>query len=206
MSQKKLICYIAYCLRFHPVIEEIQKRIKNKKIYHVRVTCSSYLPAWREGGVREIYSTSSERGGGVLLDLSHEFDYIQYLFGPAREIVGNFGRIGDVTIDAEDFADILIETHGSLHINLHLNFMSYLNERKIIIDFEDGCLIGDLIKGGVEIIGRDGTENIQLSTDRNEYLLKQTKYFFDNLDNPSIMNNIEEARETLKNILEFKNA
>ncbi|OGC22618.1 hypothetical protein A3J90_07065 [candidate division WOR-1 bacterium RIFOXYC2_FULL_37_10] len=205
--QKKMICYVAYCLRFHPVISKMKKLIENKKIYHTRVVCSSYLPDWRkERRLYDVYSAYSKKGGGVLLDLSHEFDYIQYLFGQIKEIKGNIGRVGNITVDAEDFADVLIKTVGSLYVNLHLNFMSHLNERRIVIDFENGYLIGDLILSKIEFLDGAGVKRIQLSDDRNEYLLSQIQYFFDNLKNPLIINNLKEAKNLLVNILEFKNA
>lgn len=205
--QKKLVCYVAYCLRFHPVIKEIRKRIENKKIYHVRIVCSSYLSDWRKGKKsHDVYSSSAKQGGGVLLDLSHEFDYIQYLFGPIKEIVGKFGRVGNVTLDAEDFADVLMRTIDSRYINLHLNFMSRLKERRIIVDFENGCLIGNLMESKIEFLDGKRVKKLQFSDDRNEYLLRQIKYFFENLNNPLMMNNLKEAKRLLAKIMELKNA
>ena len=49
IKKRKLISYVAYNLRFHPVISGL-KDIMSKKdqpIYF-RVTCSSYLPNWRQ--------------------------------------------------------------------------------------------------------------------------------------------------------------
>ena len=112
--KKKLTCYVAYGLRFHPVIKALRKLITGKKIQHVRVTCSSYLPSWRKGtSSRNSYSGIKDQGGGALLDLSHEFDYIRYLFGEFKIISGVYGKASHVTVDSEDFADVLITSQSS---------------------------------------------------------------------------------------------
>ncbi len=199
-QKKKLTCYTAFCLRFHPVVKRLKKMISGKKIFHVRISCSSYLPDWRDK--KDTYSSFANKGGGVLLDLSHEFDYIYYLFGPIKIIKGVFGRVGRVTQDSEDFADVLIKTTNGININLHLNFFSKLNERKIIIDHEKDCIIADLLSG--QIISSKGKKNYQFKVERNEYLKEQIEYFFKNIGNPSMMNNLKESKLVLTKILEFK--
>ena len=43
--------------------------------------CHSYLPQWRKKNYKKSYSSNAKLGGGVSLDLSHEIDYIQWIFG-----------------------------------------------------------------------------------------------------------------------------
>jgi predicted dehydrogenase len=204
--EKKLTCYTAYGLRFHPVIKKLREFLAGKRPYHVRVVCSSYLPDWRKDReVKDSYSSQKEQGGGVLLDLSHEFDYIQYLFGQIAEMKGAFGRASDLTVNAEDHADILLTLAGGRSVNLHLNFMSQLQERSIKIDLQDGYAIGDLINNKIILFKDKRKEELQFAGSRNDYLAEQTSYFFDNLGNPSIMNNLQESSALLKKILEFKN-
>ncbi len=203
--ENKLTCYTAYCLRFHPVIKKMREIIVDKKIYHARIVCSSFLPAWRtEGDYRKSYSVSSLEGGGVLLDLSHEFDYTHYLFGEFIEVKGAYGRASELTVDAEDYADILITTAASIPVNIHLNFNSLLNERTIKVDFEDGYAEANLITNRVEIFYRGSMDTYEYPLDRDGYLTEQSQYFFDNIGNPSIMNNLAEAKDLLVAILRFK--
>ena len=204
-KDKNLTCYVAYCLRFHPVINQIKQECREKEIYHVRIVCSSYLPRWRKDfDVQESYSASDEKGGGVILDLSHEFDYIQYLFGEIKDIQGRYDRVSAVTLDSEDFADVLITTEAGVRVNLHLNFFSHWNERAITVDFKDGYLRGDLLANQITYGDKDKKETRDCPIERNEFFLAQTKYFFDNLNNPGLMNNLNEARKLLEKILVFK--
>lgn len=204
--KKKLTCYVAYSLRFHPVIKKILDLIEGKYVYHVRVVCSSYLPDWRERqDYKKSYSASIKRGGGVLLDLSHEFDYIKFLFGQIKDIKGVYDRISEVTDDAEDFADVLITTDSAINVNLHMNFISLFNERSITVNYKGGYLVGDLLDGKIEYHYKGGKQSFLFNVDRNEYLREQTQYFFENIGNKSIMNSILESKQLLGKILEFRN-
>jgi len=206
LKQKKLASYVAYCLRFHPVIKKIRELIDGLKIYHVRVVCSSYLPAWREGhDSKKSYSAYSKMGGGVLLDLSHEFDYVNYILGDIKKISGKFGRASDLTVDSEDWADVLVEVENGLNVNIHLDFLSKYNERTMLISHNKGYILGDLISGSVISMKNGMEKKYNLKSDRNDYLKEQIDYFFKNLKNPDIMNSISKAKTLLSKILEFKN-
>ena len=79
---KKNKYYVGYNLRFNPIINFLKKKIKSKKIWSVNIFCGSYLPNWRNNiDYRKSSSAKKHLGGGVLLDLSHELDYVQWLFG-----------------------------------------------------------------------------------------------------------------------------
>jgi predicted dehydrogenase len=204
-SKKRLACYVAYCLRFHPVINKIKELIRDKDIYHVRITCSSFLPDWRKDKNHlESYSVSHEQGGGVLLDLSHEFDYIQYLFGKIKTAKGNSGKVSPVTIDSEDFADVLLTLDNTININLHLNFLSQLKERSIKISFSDGYIVGDLIKNKITFFYQNKREVIEFSLSSDECLKKQAEFFLTNLKTLRGKNNLAESKELLEKILNLR--
>lgn len=203
---KGLKCYVAYNMRFHPVIQKMKSILKGKEIYHGRIVCSSYLPNWRpETNHLKNYSASSSQGGGVLLDLSHEFDYIEYLFGRIITLDGKAGRVSDVTVDAEDYADLIVGLDKEVTVNLHLNFMSMAEERKIVIDYKAGYCLGDLIKNN--IVWKDGgrEDYVNFEFERNDIYREQAKYFFDNLNASYMMNDLGESKILLEKILEFKN-
>ncbi|MFH1380004.1 MAG: Gfo/Idh/MocA family oxidoreductase [bacterium] len=203
--RKKLACYTAYAFRFHPVIQLIRKLLKRKTIYHARVICSSYLPRWRkDANYKKYYSVSSNKGGGVILDLSHELDYISFLFGQIRSINGTYGRASSITIDAEDYMDASIVTSNNVYVNLHLNYFSLCEERKIIVDFKNGYITGDLRKNRVEYCYNNVKKVFTFAVNRNDVLKKQITYFLDNLKKHSMMNNITESRRLIRKIQEFK--
>ena len=79
--------FIGYNLRYHPVINFIKNYVKNKKIFSINVSCYSYLPNWRKN-IHYAKSNSAKKkyGGGVLLELSHEIDYVQWIFKKIRKV------------------------------------------------------------------------------------------------------------------------
>jgi predicted dehydrogenase len=203
VQKNKLTVYIAYCLRFHPVIKKARELLLNKKILHVRSACASFLPDWRGG--RETYSSFKSQGGGVLLDISHELDYVSYIFGRIKRIEGEFGRSADVTRDAEDFADIFAVTERAIPSNIHLDYFSRKSERTLKVAFNDGYLSGDLLANSLDFVSDGKKRSFKFRNSRNDYLLEQWDYFIDHIGQRSIMNSLDEASGLLKNILELKN-
>ena len=205
VEKKKLSTYIAYVLRFHPIIEQIKKKLINKKLIHARILTSSFLPAWRPNKhYSEVYSANKRKGGGVILDLSHEIDYCQYLFGDILKMQGIFGKISNLNIKSEDYADIILRCKKGI-INLHLNFFSRNTERKIVIDFKDSNYIKADLEKSILIIGKDGKEKkYKYKVDLNDVFLIQLKYFFKNLKNRKMMNNLMDADRLFRKIITFK--
>ncbi|HIJ99511.1 TPA: Gfo/Idh/MocA family oxidoreductase [archaeon] len=207
VKSNDLSLYIAYCMRFHPVIKWLKEHLKNNKAIHATVRVSSYLPNWREG-VDHLthYSAIKDSGGGVLLELSHEIDYLYYLFGIPTIIEAVSSKASRVTTDAEDFADILLSFGGNLNCNLHMNFLSRLNRREMILDFEDHTVVADLAESKVRILSDEDDKVIELPFERDDMYLEQLNYFFDNMGKPGMMNGPDEAPKVLNTLMEIKEA
>lgn len=76
------VYYVACPLRFNAVIQYIKQNINPCDVISIRSISSSYLPDWRPGlDYRKTYSAHKDMGGGVSIDLIHEWDYLTYLFG-----------------------------------------------------------------------------------------------------------------------------
>ncbi len=206
IKEKRLTTYVAYNLRFHPVIEKLKDFCQKNKPLHMRIICTSYLPHWRSNqDYKKNYSSHAKMGGGVILDLSHEIDYISYLLGEIKTMSGSFGRQSNLTVDAEDYADILINTKKS-PVNLHLNFMSHLKQRTIQIDFQEMGVVGDLINGTVRIYNQEKLmKRLKFKAGMKETYEKELAYFFDNINNSHMMNNLPEAAPLFRQIITFKN-
>jgi len=200
-----LTTYVAYGLRFHPVIEKLKDYIKKNQVLHLSIKATSYLPAWRKAvNHLESYSANKKMGGGVILDLSHELDYLHFLSGGIRQLRGQFGRVSNVTVDAEDYADILVETACG-PANVHINFCSHLHQRLVRIDFKNISVVGDIINNTVcEYKDNKITKDYLFKSSRDDVYKKQLDYFFDNIGNSQMMNNILEAVDLFKLICDFK--
>jgi predicted dehydrogenase len=201
-SQKKLSAYVGYGLRFHPVIMYLKDFLKDKKAASANVVCSSYLHRWRKEQAPN-YSSFKDQGGGVILDLSHEFDYVDYLLGSVAEIKGVKGKRSMVTVDSEDFADAVVTLESGAVAKVHLDLFTENAVRTINVQYNGGFVVGDLIENTVTV---GSNETVRLKGERDDYLTAQAKYFFDNLGNDNMMNNLSKAKVLLQKILEFRNA
>lgn len=217
VKQKKLVTYVGYNMRFHSVIQNLKKYFeKNKqslpfsqsskgKFLHMNVLTTSFLPNWRKGtDYKKSYRTNKGLGGGVILDLSHEFDFINYLLGDIKILSGQFSRRSDLTVDVEDYADVIIKSKLG-PVNLHINFLSHKNQRIIQIDFEEVTVVGDLINSTIEEYKNERLiSKKSFESERNYSFEKQLDYFFENIDNPNMMNNLLEASVLYEKIINFK--
>ena len=71
--------YIAYNLRFHPVIQRLKALLSMEKVFSVQAYVGQYLPEWRPSiDYRKSYSANIALGGGALRDISHELVFISW--------------------------------------------------------------------------------------------------------------------------------
>ncbi|MBN1914133.1 MAG: Gfo/Idh/MocA family oxidoreductase [Candidatus Omnitrophica bacterium] len=204
VRRKKLVTYVAYNLRFHPVIRWLKDYLGSSQIYHASVYNSSDIRAWRPGkDHRSSYSGKKSEGGGVILDLSHEFDYIGYLFAGIRSIKGRAARLSGFTTDAEDCLDAIIDTQAA-RVNLHINIFSRSRERWIRIDSCKGNIYADLINSRIEGVGPRGRFAKSFSGGVPLTYKLQLDYFFRNINNPAMMNNLFEAEALFRKLIKFR--
>ena len=71
LRANKLVCMVAYQMRFHPCIELLGQVIKNDQIgkpMAARATVGEYLPGWHPyEDYRQMYASREALGGGVVL-------------------------------------------------------------------------------------------------------------------------------------------
>lgn len=132
---KNNLVFVGYNLRFHPIIKFIIQKIKNKKIYFANAECTSYLPWWRKNINYENSSSAfKEKGGGVLLDLSHELDYLNLIFGIGKIHSAFNKKISNLRINTDDILILTFSSKNSVLINLTQSYFSRIPRRTLVID------------------------------------------------------------------------
>ena len=145
LNIRKNKVFVAYQLRFHPVILKLKELSKSQKLFNINVIANSYLPDWRKTNYRYSYSSKKKEGGGVLLDLSHELDYINWIF---PNIKFNFflnKKISMLDINSDDIAIINGSLNKKLFCQINLNYFSMIPKRLIFLDGKNISFYGDLI-------------------------------------------------------------
>lgn len=104
------LCQVGYNLRFSQSLKEFRTAINSKElgeVVSVRAETGQYLPDWRpRRDYRTTVTAQSALGGGVLRELSHELDYLQWIFGQIDWVSAWIGRQSQLEIDVEDVASI----------------------------------------------------------------------------------------------------
>jgi len=187
-KKKETVALVGYCLRYNSGAIHFKKILQDfdiGQILHVQVDCSSYLPEWRKGqDYRKSVSAKAELGGGVLTELSHEFDYIRWFFGDMKNVSANIKNSGLLDIDVEDSADIIFESEKGITISVHLDFVSQNIKRNCFVKCSNGNLIWDIIKNHIIWSPKKGDEQLDTyPNDQNYIYRKQLEHFFDCIEN-----------------------
>lgn len=150
--------YVAYNLRFLRGFELVRKFLRKnaKSVRLVEALAGLDLRAWRPGRkIEETYSARRSCGGGVDLDLSHEVDYLLWLFGAGFKSKFMLRRrISVHTVDSPDICKLVLD-YGGFIADVTLDYIRAKKERYLKIACDNrGSLYFDLIKGRLEINGR----------------------------------------------------
>lgn len=194
--------YVACPLRYSNVVECLKDNIDIDKVYSVRAICSSYLPNWRKNtDYRKTYSAIKSQGGGVSIDLIHEWDYLTYIFGFPNNVFNFQGKFSDLEIDSEDLS-VYIAKYNDKLVELHLDYFGRTSKREVEIYTDLGCIKGDFINNKV-MFDYDKKDIIFYNEDNNYMYEKEMEYFLDCVINKKYKNsNINNAYNVLKLIKE----
>ena len=150
----------AYNLRFHPILERLKKELENEQVYYVNVICGQYLPTWRPTqDYRVSYSADAMKGGGVLRDLSHELDYLTWMFGDITELYSINSKISDLDINSDDIFTAIGLTKNETIINVTLDYISKIPMRRVVVHTKNKTIEADVIKNSITIGERNTPES-----------------------------------------------
>lgn len=191
------IYYVACPVRYNAVVQYIKEYIDPAKVISVRCMSSSYLPEWRPGvDYRNTYSAHKDLGGGVSIDLIHEWDYLKFLFGMPEKLFYTYGQKSNLEMDCEDYA-IYVADYPDKVVELHLDYFGRKTIREIMLFTDEDTIIGDLANSTVTYLKEGKT--IELHQDRNGFQMCEMRHFLDILEGKiSCDNNIVDAYQTIK--------
>lgn len=149
-EKKQKVVLIGYTLRFSPFLKKIKQIIDEKvigRVLSIRASCGYYLPYWRPNDdYRTCYGARDEQGGGVVLDISHEIDYVRYFAGEVKEVFAVCRKLSNLDINTEDFAEITMQHENGAFSQIHLDYLQSNYRRSCEIICENGMLVWDINK------------------------------------------------------------
>jgi predicted dehydrogenase len=192
-NKNNLRIMVGYNLRFLDSLKFFKAEIEKNTLgdlFSVRAEVGQNLELWRpQTDYKKGSSARRSLGGGVLLELSHEIDYLHWIFGPIEWTFGFVDKVSNLEIDVEDISHVLMKfkdskNYSNLVANLTLDFLSQDTRRSCLITAEKGSIQWDGIKSQVNIY-RNGQWNcIFDSHNETDYSYKnELVHFIDCVEN-----------------------
>ena len=154
-NEKKLIAFTGYKMRFHKSIRLIKEIIESSELGRItsaRSHYGGYLPQWHPWeDYRRMYSSRNDLGGGIILDATHEIDYLYWMLGDITEVKSFYGKISSLEIDTEDTAEIILNFKNGAFGSVHMSYCQRPEFRRCEIMGENGSVVWDQHRKTVDL-------------------------------------------------------
>jgi len=187
VERKRLVALVAYQLRFHPGLQQVDTWLKEERIGQLifaNLMLGEYLPGFHPyEDYRLGCSAVKEQGGGVILSQIHEFDYALWLFGKPRRIFTVGGKLSNLEIETEDTAAMLMECQcngQALPVSLTLDYLQSPPRRTCDIVGDQGNIVWDYHGKSAVLHSRISgkTETLDFGDlERNQLFLDELQHF-----------------------------
>ncbi len=125
---------VGYNLRYLDSLIYLRNFIKSKRIGEflgARCEVGQNIRYWRtKKDYKNTVSTSKKLGGGVLLELSHEIDYVNWIFGPIKWVQAKLIKNEFLSLNVEDTAHLLFGIDHNKNEKLISINMDFVREDK----------------------------------------------------------------------------
>lgn len=192
--------FVGYVLRFYPLLQKLRTLLLNEKVLSATVYCGQYLPTWRQNvEYKTSYSSKKLEGGGVLLDLSHEIDYVQWLFEEMTDIKSYQLKISDLEIDSDDIVTLIAKTKKGVVLSLSIDYISKITRRQIIVNTIEHTYALDFINNSLIQKDKAGLEKrYELESLERNSMFKEMHQSI--LCNATLACTYDEAQNVMKTI------
>lgn len=173
VRERGLVAMVGFNLRFHPALVEARRWIRSGAVgrpVHVHATYGNYLPRWRPArDYRQVYSSVRAMGGGILLDATHEIDYVDWLIGRTPvDVSARLTYADELQTDVESVADIALDYGAGTTATLHLDALDRRYSRGFRVVGTEGT-IGWTWQGPVVRYGADGSEAERVALEDHDF-------------------------------------
>ena len=184
-EERGLFVHVGSNWKFHPAFTTMKALLDEGRIGRVvgaQVLAGQWLPDWHPWeDFRHGYSARRDLGGGVVFD-SHELDYLTWLLGPAKALVGFASRSGALEIETEDVAGACLRFPGGAVATLQLDYIQREPRRRYHFTGTEGTIEWDLQAASVHLYKATDrlTHTIECRMDDlNEMYVAQTRHVLD---------------------------
>ncbi|TCS35096.1 putative dehydrogenase [Paucimonas lemoignei] len=187
-SLRKLPLMTGYNLRFLPSLKKVKCLLDDGCIGRVlaaRAEVGQYLPDWRPTSrYQDTVSARKSLGGGALLELSHEIDYLYWFFGLPAAVSASGGRYSSLDIDVEDLVSLNLEYADESRrlVSVHLDFLQRAPTRTCKFIGTEGTLVWNGLSDTIDLYSAATRSWSSIGTavgqsDRNRMYIDELAHF-----------------------------
>ncbi len=212
VAKNDLIVQVGFQFRFHPSLKKIKSLLERNvigQIVSVQAHWGEYMPGWHPWeDYKKSYSAKSELGGGVILTLCHPFDYLRWLIGEIEGVKAISSQNGELGIDVEDSADVLLQFTSGAIGNIHLDYLERPSEHYVRIIGQKGVIYWNNADGLVKysVLGGDWKKlSAPDDFERNQLFISEMAHFTACIDkNEQPLCSLEDGLQSLRIALAAK--
>lgn len=207
------VVLVGYNFRYYAPLNLMRSAIIEGQIgtpWLVRAEVGQYLPDWRPGkDHRRSASGSARLGGGAILELSHELDYVRWLMGEVVEVSALAGGVGDLQVDVETIAEISLRFENGALGNIHQDMLQRSAYRTCRVAGSEGTLVWTWADHRVAFYSARAQTwhdlNPSQDLDRNAMYLAEMAHFIDCIEGKAgPLVNLAEGKRVLEIALAAK--
>lgn len=153
VQAQALVVEAGFMLRFHPNLQWLHAYLQRGElgeIMHARASVGQWLPDWRPGTDHRLgYGAFRATGGGVIFDLIHELDLVNWLLGPVADVTAMTRTVPALEIETEAVAQIGLRMVSGPLAQVHLDYVRPGYGRDMELVGRHGVLRWDYVPGTV---------------------------------------------------------
>lgn len=211
---KTLQIHVGFQFRFHPGLQQIKKWIESNRIGQVISArshwgeCIKDWHLWED--YRKSYSVREEMGGGVVLTLSHPFDYLIWLLGDVEKVYAVTRKHQNLAINTECMAETILHFNSGVIGSVYLDYLERPAKHTLDIIGDIGTIRWDNADGTAKLFVENkcsGECAVPKGFERNTMFLEEMRHFLMCInENSPPMCSIDEGIKSLEIALAVKSS